>query len=160
MIPNLNDNASRIREEDLIRPALLTLAKAERSNHGPLSTAQLKVALKAALGDLMSDEDRAPLKNRSDTKIDQVIRNLVSHRTLTRKQWVHQENGLFSITEAGKAEVFDGFLDMLPMPNLTVVRKLRAKAVESAPVPSEGEAADLEQAAATTPAAPRRRRAP
>lgn len=149
MLPNLNDNQaqSRIREEDLIEPSLLILAKAERGNHGPITTAQLKAALKATLP--LSDEDQAPLKNRSDTKIDQIIRNLVSHRTLTRKELVHQEDGKFSITEAGKAVVLDAFLNMLPMPSLEVTRK--------ASVSNVSEAAELDQAG-SEPTAPRRRR--
>lgn len=156
MIPNMTETTARIREEDLIQPSLLILAQAERSNHGPVSTAQLKVALKSALDQSLSEEDKAPLKNRNDTKIDQIIRNLVSHRTLTRKELVNQENGLFSITEAGKAMVLDGFLDLLPVPSLTVVRKPRAKAVDAA---ASSEAAELTQAS-EAPATPSRRRAP
>lgn len=45
----------------------------------------------------LTPEDRAPLKNRSDTKITQVIRNLVSHRTLVKRGLATYDKGVTSI---------------------------------------------------------------
>lgn len=91
---------TRISETELILPALFLL---ERSESG-LSTTQLRLNLKDLLN--LSDEDLAPLVNRGDTKFDQIVRNLVSHKTLSRqglaKAKKRNQTTEFTITSKGR----------------------------------------------------------
>lgn len=72
----------RIREVDLILPALQVLADSE---HLPLgvSTQDLARQLRARI--VPTAEDLERLQGRKDDRLSQVIRNLVSHRTLERR---------------------------------------------------------------------------
>lgn len=75
------------------------------NNTTSLTTSEIKSLLKYRLKP--SGPNLDPLMNRTDVKIDQIIRNVVSHREsspnniITRKL-VSYINGYWSITEKGK----------------------------------------------------------
>lgn len=64
-----------ISETELIVPALQALS---RSPDGKLLTGQLREEVKKTIK--LSRDDLVPLRNRPDTRIDQRIRNLKSHK--------------------------------------------------------------------------------
>jgi hypothetical protein len=64
----------KIGSNDLIIPTLLVLAHAERAGLPAMTTQKLRPLVKNML--VLSEADNAPLKNRSDAKIDQSFRNL------------------------------------------------------------------------------------
>ncbi len=126
-LPSLEDNAnsinvsddpsvSRLGEEQIVIPALLLLAKlnADRDNN-PVSTTDLRQALKSSI--VVSPEDVAPLKNRKDTKVDQLVRNLISHGTLEKSGWVERSEKGLKVTQAGLVRLLGEFLDVLPAPD-------------------------------------------
>ena len=72
----------RTSENDLINPALRILALAENPEIG-LGTTELAHRLREVLRP--TAEDLETLQGRKDDRLSQVIRNLVSHRTLERR---------------------------------------------------------------------------
>lgn len=72
----------RTREIDLVIPALKILADSENPEVG-IPTVEL--AKKLRLGTEPTEEDLEILQGRNDDRLSQVIRNLVSHRTLERR---------------------------------------------------------------------------
>lgn len=72
----------RTTENDLINPALRLLAMVENPEVG-LGTAELARRLREVLQP--TAEDLKKLRGRNDDRLSQVIRNLVSHRTLERR---------------------------------------------------------------------------
>lgn len=74
--------ASRTREINLIMPALRLLKECQDPNQG-LSTFDLRRQLRMSIEPTAADLE--PLKNRADDRLSQVLRNLISHRTLERK---------------------------------------------------------------------------
>ena len=89
---------TRISETDLILPTLFLL---KHSKSG-LSTTQLNPMLRDLLHP--SREDLAILKDRKDTRFDQIVRNLVSHKALSRRG-LALEDGLptvLTITDQGR----------------------------------------------------------
>ena len=56
-----------------------------------------------------TEEDLMPLKNRTDDRLSQVLRNLISHRTLERKGLATYyrdpitNEGFYRLTEKGRA---------------------------------------------------------
>lgn len=102
---------SRHSESDLFAPTLLILAQAQVQNNGPVSTRQLREALEKSLP--LGEEDMAPLKNRSDTKFSQVVRNLRSNRTMEKLGLVDydEEKCLWSITNVGRAALFRSMVE-------------------------------------------------
>jgi hypothetical protein len=76
------DTQMRTTESDLILPALRLLADSERLSTG-MSTAEMAKSLRNSLKP--SKEDLQILQGRNDDRLSQVIRNLVSHRTLERR---------------------------------------------------------------------------
>ncbi|TIX43628.1 MAG: hypothetical protein E5V36_11550 [Mesorhizobium sp.] len=72
----------RTLEYDLIMPALKILADSEHPETG-MTTAELAKKLREQIKP--TAEDREPLQGRKDDRLSQVIRNLVSHRTLERR---------------------------------------------------------------------------
>lgn len=101
--PNLNRkiNMSRTREADLIRPALRLIAKCPEG----LSSSELRRQLRMSI--TASPEDLEKLKNRNDDRLSQVLRNLISHRTLERRGLATFQKdqitgeGFYRITEKG-----------------------------------------------------------
>ncbi len=97
-------NNNRISEKDVVFPALLLLAQAKVHLKNPnIPSAFLKKSIFDNIEDNLSDADLEPLKNRNDTKVDQVIRNLVSNKTLVKSGFAsyNQENRTLAITDAG-----------------------------------------------------------
>jgi hypothetical protein len=93
----------RITEPILILPALFIISE----NPG-ISTSELIVELEHILNP--SGEDAEILSGRSDTKFSQLVRNLVSHKTLERFGYATYTSGesratgvIFQITETGKS---------------------------------------------------------
>lgn len=72
----------RTLENDLIIPALEILSNAEQPEIG-MPTAELARKLREQVEP--TQEDREILQGRRDDRLSQVIRNLVSHRTLERR---------------------------------------------------------------------------
>lgn len=72
----------RTRERDLIVPALRILAEYAHPERG-MTTAELADRLRGQI--TPTAEDLEMLTNRKDDRLSQVIRNLVSHRTLERR---------------------------------------------------------------------------
>jgi hypothetical protein len=75
-------NVDRAKETDLILPALRLIARFGDSELG-LETSVLQKKLRSML--VPSAEDLEILAGRRDDRLSQVIRNLVSHRTLEKK---------------------------------------------------------------------------
>lgn len=75
--------------------------------YGSLPTANLKAIIKADFS--FEDDAYRGLKGRKDTVVDQLIRNIVSHRThqtnIIFKNWVVYESKLLSITPLGIEEL-------------------------------------------------------
>ena len=91
-------------ESDLILPVLVALEAAPR---GRLATGALRQRVKEAV--TLDAVDLQPLRNRSDQRIDQIIRNLKSHRAVPGNPFAE---GLlrdvprgFEITNEGRAVV-------------------------------------------------------
>jgi hypothetical protein len=64
-----------ITEDQLVRPVLEILHETPK---GELTTTELRQAVKDRLS--LTNEDFKPLSNRPDFRIDQIVRNLKSHR--------------------------------------------------------------------------------
>lgn len=108
--------AAPLREEQIIMPALLVLAKLGATREdGCVQTTELRQALKTSMA--LAPEDVGRLKNRNDLKVDQIIRNLISHNTLSKSGWVERTQDGLKITQAGLARLLEDFLPSLPAPN-------------------------------------------
>jgi hypothetical protein len=98
----------RIREGDLVSPALRLIAEFGDPMYG-LETSVLAKKLRGVVH--ASEEDLEILENRKDDRLSQVIRNLVSHRTLEKKGLAKYRKGTaytrgsFVLTELGKASI-------------------------------------------------------
>ena len=99
---------SRTREADLIDPALALIAKYGDTEYG-LEISVLAKKLREIIKPL--PEDLLPLKGRNDDRLSQVIRNLVSHRTLEKRDLaVYRKGraltkGSYVLTDLGLASV-------------------------------------------------------
>lgn len=78
----------RTLEESIVKPALYTLALHEVSKGEPMSMTDLRSSLATVLP--KSEEDVSGLRNRTDRRIDQIIRNLISHDTLAKRGWIRR----------------------------------------------------------------------
>ena len=58
----------------------------------------------------LTEEDIKPLKNRKDTKVDQVIRNLASHDTPVKRGYATRSKEGWQVSEKGKDFVLSIFL--------------------------------------------------
>lgn len=89
----------RISETDLVLPALYIISK-----EGSMTTSQLISRLAELLKPIGKDAEI--LKNRHDTHFSQLVRNLVSHRTLEKLEYASYErksrSGIHTITENGR----------------------------------------------------------
>ena len=101
---------ARIRERDLIIPALRSIADAPR---GEMTTTNLIAALEEEFAP--EGQDSEVLNDRNDTYFSQKVRNLVSHASSSTSMFHrgyavhHPESESISITDAGRA-----FLDTVP----------------------------------------------
>ena len=89
----------KIGEENLEKAVLYILKE-----YGPLTTSDLKKYIKKSVN--IQGSNLTPLVNRNDTAIDQIIRNIVSHRydmstNIIYKGYINYINGLLSITNLG-----------------------------------------------------------
>lgn len=80
----------RIRERDLVLPVLGLIAEIGDAQAG-LSITEIDKQLRRRLD--LSSEDRKILKGRKDDRFSQVVRNLVSHRTLEREGLAEYRRG-------------------------------------------------------------------
>jgi len=101
-------NAMRTREVDLIDPAIAVIAKYGDEELGlevPVLARKLREIIKP------KEDDLLPLRGRSDDRLSQIIRNLVSHRTLVKKglatyrKGTSLTRGSYTLTELGRASV-------------------------------------------------------
>ncbi len=90
-----------VRESELTRPVLQAL---NESLLGELSTTELRMELKRRIK--LDQLDLAPLRNRSDTRIDQKIRNIKCHRKQEQSPfsqgYIEEIPRGFRITEKGR----------------------------------------------------------
>lgn len=114
---------SRTLEKAIAMPALYVLANLEAAMECAVPMTTFRTALRSVLP--KSPEDLAVLKNRSDTRIDQVIRNLISHNTLEREGWVKRDTDGLSMTTAGYSALLDYLIKPFPVP--AMFEKLTAK---------------------------------
>lgn len=98
----------RTKESDLIDPALALIAKYGDEEFGleiSVLAKKLREIIKPA------PEDLLPLKGRKDDRLSQVIRNLVSHRTLEKQGLATYRigealtRGSYVLTELGRSSV-------------------------------------------------------
>lgn len=126
----------RISEKNLVFPALFILAQAKvHLNDFSVSTTDLKKAIYARIEDSLSDEDLEPLKNRGDSKIDQVIRNLISNKTLEKSGFAeyNSDDRTLKITAAGFNFVSEKLIALTELPQeLRVLKKEEEVEVEPA----------------------------
>lgn len=109
----------RVVESVVAFQMLVRLAELQKNDNTPVSTAQLRKDIKSSLP--LTVSDLYPLKNRPDTKIDQIVRNVISHNTMTKSGWcTRSEKGLV-ITEKGKARVLDYLLEAFPAPDFGIL---------------------------------------
>ena len=102
---NVVEKGDRVIEGMVAIQILSRLADLQKDNQTPVTLTQLRREVKSMLP--LTVADLHPLKNRSDTRIDQVIRNVISHNTLTKDGWcTRSEKGLV-ITDKGKAHLLD-----------------------------------------------------
>jgi hypothetical protein len=119
----------RTGERAIALSALLMLAREQAANEGRgISTSTWKAAIKNVVP--TSPEDREILKGRKDTRFDQVIRNLISNKTLLNEGLMKRDSeGLLSITNRGKARLLQEILTIMPVPGFIQ----QAKAQKQAP---------------------------
>lgn len=125
----------KLSEKDLINTSLLVLAKAQSQGYETVTTSQLKEILRVTLD--LSEEDKAPLANRVDTKFDQIVRNLVSHNVLENLGYAKRHNKLnndegkagYEINNSGKAYLLSLFAEQMRTPNplLTAAEQIAVK---------------------------------
>lgn len=125
---------NRITEKNVIFPALLLLAQAKFHLKDPnVPTSVLKKSIFGNIEDDLSDEDLAPLKNRNDTKVEQIIRNLVSNKTLEKSGLATYDNEkrTLQITDAGLAYVANKVIPvMTKLPEIVDLQKKEIIEVE------------------------------
>lgn len=83
-------NEPRIRERDLVLPVLQLIAEYGDPDAG-LAITEITRELRKILS--LSDADRVILKGRKDDRFSQVVRNLVSHRTLEKEGLAEYRRG-------------------------------------------------------------------
>ena len=146
----VSEGAQRQTERQVAIMLLSTLAERQPYSAGrknkALSMAELRPLVKERLP--LSSADVTQLKNRSDTKIDQLIRNVESHNTLTRSGYAKRTDAGYLITNEGRAFLLDVMLSAMPSPDFGLHLKARTPAVDPSPA--------LDADPAATPTVPRR----
>lgn len=101
----------RVRERDLVVPVLSLIAELGDAELG-LSVTEIDRHLRRRLE--LSEADRRILKGRKDDRFSQVVRNLVSHRTLEREGLAEYRRGgefgrgVYILTPKGRLIVGEG----------------------------------------------------
>lgn len=109
-------NKTKTREVDLIDPALALIAKYGDEDLG-LEIAVMAKKLRNAIQP--TPEDLLPLKGRKDDRLSQVIRNLVSHRTLEKRGLANYRSpgavtkGSYILTDLGRSSIKASWLRKL-----------------------------------------------
>lgn len=114
---SIDPNAPRNLEQGLLLPMLVTLVKMHEEYGLPVKMGEWREGTKRMLN--LSPEDLGPLVNRSDTKIDQVMRNIKSHNTMQKTGWAEATQEGYIPTEKGMARVAELFLGALPSPDFS-----------------------------------------
>lgn len=110
--------AERNTESRIALAALLVLARLQHDLNDTVPTQLLRETLLEELP--LHNDDRQPLKNRSDTKIDQVIRNLISHNTLTTAGWAQRtDEQHLCLAPEGQHKLLDLLLPEFPAPDFS-----------------------------------------
>lgn len=113
----------RVKERDLVEPALYLIAN-ESDEYGGLDVTRIDKLLRGSI--VLSDEDKQILKGRKDDRFSQVVRNLVSHRTLERTGYAEYrlmqtyQRGAYFLTPKGA--VYLGVTYKKPPPDLFTKR--------------------------------------
>jgi len=93
-----------MKENDVVLPVLHVLNEV---SSGRLSTREVRERVRAAI--CLTADDLMPLRNRTDQRIDQIIRNLKSHRNVLGNPFneglLHDVPRGFAITERGREYV-------------------------------------------------------
>lgn len=115
----VSTQGERVVESVVAFQMLVRLAELQKNDSTPVSTAQLRRDIKSSMP--LTVSDLYPLKNRSDTKIDQIVRNVISHNTMTKSGWCQRSEKGLNITEKGKARVLDYMLEVFPAPDFGIL---------------------------------------
>lgn len=93
--------SSKIGEQDITDAILYILLE----TGGNLSTTSVKMYVRELLEPI--GVNLTPLLNRNDEVIDQIVRNIVSHRdncsNIISRGYITYNNGLWNITDSGKS---------------------------------------------------------
>lgn len=122
---------NRIKKEDLILPTLAVIAGAEKIyedyslSFKGITTTVLKSAVLGSIEHRLSNEDKEQLSGRKDRKIDQVFRNIFSHKTLENAGFIisDKETGKISLSEKGYEKLFNYFNTVLEIKGIDKVSK-------------------------------------
>jgi hypothetical protein len=111
--------ATRVIEDMVARQILVRLAELQAGEDPrAISITALRKDVKSELP--LSLMDIQLLKGRNDTRIDQVIRNVISNNTLTRPGLVTRDPKGLIITDKGRAVVLDFFLETMSPPDFGI----------------------------------------
>lgn len=119
--PTISTEAERSFESAIAFRMLVALAELKKEASKPVPMSELRTFVKSSM--VLSPDDVAKLSNRNDTKIDQIIRNVVAHNTLSKNGLAkyHQGKGL-AITKKGEAYVSKVMLASFPTPDFEEVK--------------------------------------
>lgn len=141
---------ARIMEDMVARQILLRLAELQSGeNAKPVSITALRKDVKAELP--LSLMDIQILKDRSDTRIDQVIRNIISHNTLTKSKLVERDARGLMITRDGLELALHMILKNVPVPNFGISPTPRVEFQESVDLTLAQEAEKVQERRARVP---------
>ena len=117
-VPKINQEAAdsdrRTLEKDIKLPSLYLLAGLEQTMQRPVPMTVLRTTLRSVLP--KSRVDMETLKNRTDSRLDQIIRNLISHNTLLKEGWAKRTVEGMSVTQSGYEALLGQVIRALPTP--------------------------------------------
>lgn len=117
--------SGRILENMVAKQILLRLAELQPlENKQSIPINSLRKDIKSELP--LSKEDLEILSGRADTRIDQVIRNVISHNKLTKNGFVTRDDQGLLITDRGRVAVLDMILEKVPLPNFGIANTMAA----------------------------------
>lgn len=93
---------TRTTERDLIIPSALALsALVNRNNDNVVSSNEFRSTLMRMIESILTDEDKEKLPSCSSRRIDQVVRNLISNRTLDNMGYTYynSDTRCFTVSE-------------------------------------------------------------
>lgn len=135
------DSDRRTLEKDIKLPSLYLLAGLEQTMERPVPMTTLRTTLRSVLP--KSRVDMETLKNRNDSRLDQIIRNLISHNTLKNEGWAKRTAEGMSVTQAGYEALLGHVIRALPTPpmfarpsSLSQAMRQPEKAPESVEAPA------------------------